>query len=275
MGPGMTVPNKDFWTRTLLPKDQQVPGWTGFHAVLNYNIPGNRVKTTVAYNPIVPGIPASMDTMYTGWKKIEAQMLSLGQESPVITLDLQLYIIAQQVRFHNWDELKHHMLRMGGFHIMELYWKILGKQYADSCLDDILVEADVFGSNSASLIMQGKHYTHCTLTHKHMFECMCHLQWQSFLTWLIEKNKIQSQEIDHIELQCRTLQHIMKLWLQTNYRIKQPWKLSVVQLETERQPWKNMRMIMKNSWVKERNKPVLSISGISIFLMYKWHLITS
>ena len=62
---------------------------------------------------------------------------------PITTLDLQLYIIAHEIRFANWEELGHHIIRLGGFHIHEQVWRILGKKYAASGLEDILVEANV------------------------------------------------------------------------------------------------------------------------------------
>ena len=160
--------------------EQTMPGWGGFNAILQYTAGEERHPTSIGYNPVVPGLPTNADTLYTGLKMIEQQMKTLGQDTPVVTLDLQLYIIAQEIRYKNWDELKHFVLRLGGFHIMELYWKILGKRFTESGLDDLLVEAGIFGPNAASMIMQGKHYKRCTLAHKLMFEAMGMLKWQAF-----------------------------------------------------------------------------------------------
>ena len=44
-----------------------------------------------------------------------------NQQTPVTTLDLQLYAIAQNIRLRNWDELGPHVIRHGGFHIMKIY----------------------------------------------------------------------------------------------------------------------------------------------------------
>lgn len=45
----------------------------------------------------------------------------------------------------------HHVTR--GFHIMELCWKILSIKYSASGMEDILVEAAIFGPNAVSVIM--------------------------------------------------------------------------------------------------------------------------
>ena len=114
-------------------------------------------------------------------------MGTAGEFPPITTLDLQLYIITQEIRFANWDELGHHILRLGGFHVHEQVWKIFGKKYAASGLDDILAEANVFGPNAASIIMSGGNYKRCTLAHNLMYEAICRLEWNAFLTWMVEK----------------------------------------------------------------------------------------
>ena len=44
-------------------------------------------------------------------------MRTVREFPPITILDLQLYIIAQKIRFANWEELGHHVLRLGGFHV--------------------------------------------------------------------------------------------------------------------------------------------------------------
>ena len=61
-------------------------------------------------------------------------MGTVGEFPPITTLDLQLYIIAQLIRFANLEELGHHVLRLDGFHVHEPVWSIFGKKYAASGL---------------------------------------------------------------------------------------------------------------------------------------------
>ena len=84
-------------------------------------------KTTMGCNPVIRATPHHVNTIYSGLKLIEKQMLALGQETHVITIDLQLYIIAQKVRQKNWNDVAYFVLRLG-FHICLLYLKILGKK---------------------------------------------------------------------------------------------------------------------------------------------------
>ena len=85
--------------KPLTPKDQNIPSWKGFYAILQYKFDQHPPKTTVGYNPIIRGIPTKKNTIYTGLKLIKRQMGTAGELPLVTTLDLQLYIIAQEIRF--------------------------------------------------------------------------------------------------------------------------------------------------------------------------------
>ena len=104
-------------------------------------------------------------------------MKQLGQDPSVIMSNLQLYVIAQNLRFKNWGELGHFVIRLGGFHILEMFWKILGKQYGGKGSIDLLIESKVFGSNTARVIMTGKNHKRCSLPHKLMHEVVSRMQW--------------------------------------------------------------------------------------------------
>ena len=104
-------------------------------------------------------------------------MKQLGQDIPVITFDLQLYVIAQTLQFESWDELGHFVIRLGGFHMLEMFWKILGKRYGETGLMDLLTESKVFVPNIAKVIMVGKNHKRCSLAYKLMHEVMSRMQW--------------------------------------------------------------------------------------------------
>ena len=105
----------DIDIKALNPKEQSIPSWKGFHAVLQYKFHQQPQKTMIGYNPIIRGIPTQKNTIYTALKLIERQMDAVGRFPPITTLDLQLYIIAQEIRFANWEELGHHIIRLVDF----------------------------------------------------------------------------------------------------------------------------------------------------------------
>ena len=79
--------------------------------------------TTTRYNSVVRGIPTDPNTIYTGLKVIEGQMKQLGQDIPVTTFDLQLYVIAQNLRFKHRDILLFVWADL-------IYWRCFGKSLA-------------------------------------------------------------------------------------------------------------------------------------------------
>ena len=146
----------------ISPTGQCTPSWAGVHAIMQLQ---EEIKATnIGYNPVIQGLPTDMNTIYTGIKIVEKQIIMLGQDKPVITFALQLYIIAQEVRLRYWDALGHIVLRMGGFHILELYWKIMGKRYSFSGFKNILAEDEVFGPNVMTHIMKGGNYKRCNIS---------------------------------------------------------------------------------------------------------------
>ena len=93
-------------------------------------------------------------------------------------------------------------------------WKILGKKYAASGLEDILIEANVFGPNAASVVMNGGNYKRCTMAHSLMYETICRLEWKSFLAWSVEKGFIARDDASQLEKNWKRMQQTMKELLQ-------------------------------------------------------------
>ena len=98
--------------------------------------------TTTGYNSVVCGIPIAANTIYTGLKVTEGPMKQLGQD---ITSDYVWF-----------TALGHFVIRLGGFHILKMFGKVLGKRYGDAGLMDLFIELKVFGPNAAKVIMTGK-----------------------------------------------------------------------------------------------------------------------
>ena len=69
----------------------------------------------------------------------------------------------------------------------------MGKRYSFSGFEDIIYEAEVFGPNAMNHIMQGGNYKRCTLAHKLRFEVMFSMQFQAFLSWLQDTNRISDE----------------------------------------------------------------------------------
>ena len=82
------------------------------------------------------------------------------------------------------EEFKNTVLRMGGFHIALNYLSLLGKKYAQSGLEDLLIESGVYAAGTTSVLMLGKSYNRGIHAHKLCMEALFRLLWQAFLEWL-------------------------------------------------------------------------------------------
>ncbi|CAC5383567.1 unnamed protein product [Mytilus coruscus] len=102
---------------------QQIPFWTGFNKQIS------NISTTyhvVSYPPIIDAKPSDMGTVYTTMKRCADMCQKAGQPFPIQTFDLQLYAVAQQVKWDRPSEFKSHILRLGGFHTLSCFISSIG-----------------------------------------------------------------------------------------------------------------------------------------------------
>ena len=81
------------------------------------------------------------------------------------------------------DEFSNVLVRMGGFHIALNFLSLLGKKFADSGLEDLLIESGVYAAGSTSALMKGKSYNRGIRAHKLCLEVFFCLMWDAFLLW--------------------------------------------------------------------------------------------
>ena len=72
----------------------------------------------------------------------------------------------------------------------------------------------MFGSNVASVIMNGGNCKRCTMAHSFMYETICRLKWKSFLAWSVEKGFIGRDYASQLEKNWKRMQQTMKEFLQ-------------------------------------------------------------
>lgn len=73
---------------------------------------------------------------------------------------------AKQLQFKFADEFKNTVVRMGGFHIALNYLSLLGKRFANSGLEDLLIESGVYAAGTTSALMLRKLYNRGIRAHK-------------------------------------------------------------------------------------------------------------
>ena len=92
---------------------------------------------------------------------------------------------------------------MGGFHIVLNFLSLLGKKFADSGLDDLLIESAVYAAGSTSALMKGKSYNRGIRVHKLCLEVFFRLMWDAFILWYESQDeKIPEEPVLHKIVDC-------------------------------------------------------------------------
>ena len=92
---------------------------------------------------------------------------------------------------------------MGGFHIALNFLSVNGKRYSENGFEDILIEADLYGSNTVAKIIKGKSYNRVVRAHKLMLEALLCLKWEPFCQCAAqEREQIGTTSVDEALREC-------------------------------------------------------------------------
>ena len=165
---------------------QVIPSWAGFNAILYPKMPK---VSNIGYCPMVDGSSNEYSTIYTVLKHAQKISTVMGQADTVITFDLAIYRKAKEIQWRFPNEFSNVVVRMGGFHIALNFLSLLGKKYADSGLEDLLIESGVYAAGSTSALMKGKSYNRGIRAHKLCLEVFFRLTWNAFIAWYESQEK--------------------------------------------------------------------------------------
>ena len=75
-------------------------------------------------------------------------------------------------------------LKMGGFHATCVFLGVIGKQFGDAALKDVMVEAGILREDAAQKVLRGKHYNNGMRAHLYVAEAITRVKLDAFLDWL-------------------------------------------------------------------------------------------
>jgi len=133
---------------------------------------------------MVDGSSNDYSTIYTVLKHAQKISTVMGQAYTVITFDLAIYSKAKEIQWRFQNAFSNVVVRMGGFHIALNFFSLLGKKYADSGLNDLLIESGVYAAGSTCALMKGKSYNGGIRAHKLCLEVVFRLTWNAFLAFM-------------------------------------------------------------------------------------------
>ena len=110
------------------------------------------------------------NTIFTILKHAQAKSAIVGKTDMVITFDPAINSKAKQLQWRFSAEFSKVVIRIGAFHIALYYLPLMGKKYARSGLNDLLVESGVYGAGAVLVLMKGKAYNRGVRAHKLLME---------------------------------------------------------------------------------------------------------
>jgi len=126
---------------------------------------------------------------------------SLGQSSSVVTFDLAIYSKAKEIQWRYPNEFKDLTIRIGGFHIALNFLSVIGKQFEESGIEELLIESSLYGNATAAALLTGKSCNRGVRAHKLIMEALLRLQWRAFCEWLQKAEntlKLEALQMDKI-----------------------------------------------------------------------------
>ena len=96
-----------------------------------------------------------LSTVYDLLQRSSRIAQNLQQDHCIITLDQAVYAKAIEIVWKKESEFNIVVLWMGAFC---MFLSVLGSQFGDAGLTDLLVESEIIGPSAVKLVMLGKHY---------------------------------------------------------------------------------------------------------------------
>lgn len=200
-------------TIRYLNENQRVPSWSSFHsAVVDTNYP----IQNVGFLPVLPAPVTEYATAYTSLCNFKDLLSQLNQEFLIVTCDEGVYKIAKHIQFLNGKEFDKIILCLGSFHLTKVMQACIGKYLQYSGINNIFIEAGLFGLCVVDQILSGNHYTRCMKTFTYLLETLRSLQIKEFFSCargekyenaivyiLLLKNNFMENDLDNCRDDCK------------------------------------------------------------------------
>ena len=153
-----------------------LPGWTPFN--INFGMP--QPPSTLCYLPVIEASPTEISTVHHILESAIEKADQLECESIMVVFDQAIYSKAQQIRWKSPIFHDRLVLRTGEFHTCMCFLSVIGKRFAMSGLEDILVESGTIAGGSMKGVISGHMYNRSIRAHKLLFEALGRLQLEAF-----------------------------------------------------------------------------------------------
>ena len=152
------------------------PEWTDYNRTIDKS---DQSITTVGFMPILNAPITAYDTIHSVMKLCQAMMEAMARKYTVITFDEAVFFKAMELIWSNPNEYKNIIVRLGGFHIILTFLKVIGKRFESSGIVELWSECDVFGPSAGENALSGKHYNRAVRGVKLTLEALWRLLCES------------------------------------------------------------------------------------------------
>lgn len=148
-----TAQEKDMkWLNTLHIQENAME-WGGFNNMEARSDPAQwKPASTYVFGPLIDAKAAHPDTVLTSLEYLKKSLGDMGMTYAHICVDLQLYIVASQIKWNDVDRFKNIIIRPGIMHTVQSFCGCIGKLMRGSGIEELI--SSTFGGIAG--IMSGK-----------------------------------------------------------------------------------------------------------------------
>ena len=155
--------------------DGIIPTWKVYNSKLCESCV---IKTSYAELPLLNTPPTDWSTLYTALKVCQGISTTIApNKKTIITLDLQLYIKAVQLREKIGDEI---FLRVGELHVVFAMCHAIGKYIDSSGLDKLFTHCGIYSHLVVGKILEGKNMKRCLDAYLILYSSLSQLLLKAF-----------------------------------------------------------------------------------------------
>ena len=107
-----------------------------------------RLPSVVGYSLAIDASPTDLSVVYTTLVKSLQMTDQIGQKDVIVVFDYAIYAKSLEIVSQKNQEINRIVLRMGALHTACIFLGIIGAQFADAGLDDLLIESEVIAQES-------------------------------------------------------------------------------------------------------------------------------
>ena len=143
--------------------------WSGFNTEITcMSDAEEKPATTYLFGPVIDSPPSHPDTVLTSMCYMQKSMRNLGMKYTHLSPDMQLFIVASQIKWNNMEQFKDVILRPGVMHIIMSACGAIGKLNRGSGVE-VLISASFGGLTG---IMNGKNWVRAMRAFRMTYEAI-------------------------------------------------------------------------------------------------------